>query len=792
MRKTLSLVLILLGALLTLFLNGNIFKSSGLPPLGKLFNPYHGIWSSLEEDREIVLKGKDGDIEILIDKRGVPHIYAQSMPDAFIGQGYIEARDRTFQMQFIRQAAMGRLSEYFGDRTIGFDKWTRKKGIPSFVKEFSRDFMASPEVMANYQPYIDGANMYLSQLKKGQYPYESKLLDVDVEKWNIESVSAVFKYMGNMLAGGNNAIENTNVRSLLGDEMYYKYYKEIEENELPVIPLEKKYDFSNEHLKYVPDDELFLKPIYKAYYEKRNKNIGSNNWAVGADKSSTNYPIISCDPHLSLSLPSIWYELNIITPETNVYGVSFPGLPGIMFGFNENIAWGETNVGHDVQDLYHIKYTDKSRSHYWLDGKKVPVESRIDTFYVKGSATQYDTTYLTHWGPIIRRSNDGETDIAMSWLVTKSTPIREANTFVDGMQCKDYDCFKEKTGHFNTPAQNFLYADNSGTIGLRVNGLLPARKDQDGRFVAEGDKTSAGWNDWIPRDQNPQIENPEQGYLTSSNQRSAGPDYPYYYVGGFERYRNRAINDHLDSISNVTIPDMIDFQMNSYSKKAEDMLPLMLAAVDRSSVSERGQRVIDTLSNWNYYYEGKYTAPTLFERWFSRVRNYTWDEIAAYRDTMSVTYPLSTVLRDLIEQDPDDPIFDKLHTIPQENAQDIIRMAFDSLLVNIKDRDDEYLLYGNRIGLRIPHVAQFPGLGSGKLFGSGSGDVVNATNSTFGPSWRMVVGLGETPEAYGIYPGGQSGDPRSSMYKNRIEKWRTGKLDRLIYNVEKDKILSYE
>lgn len=792
MRVFFSVLLIVVGILMSLFLNGNILKSSGLPPLGKLFNPYHGIWSSLEEDREIVLKGKDGDVEILIDKRGVPHIYAQSMADAFLGQGYIEARDRTFQMQFIRQAALGRLSEYFGDRTMGYDKWARKKGIPSFVKEFSRDFRAAPQVMANYQPYIDGANIYISKLPKGKFPYESKLLNVDVEEWNIESVAAVFKYMGNMLAGGNDAIENTNVRALLGDTMYYRYFKEIEEKETPVIPMVDQYEFDSKYLEAVPDDVPYLQPIYDAYYEKRNKNVGSNNWAVSAEKSSTDYPIISCDPHLGLSLPSIWYELNIITPETNVYGVSFPGLPGLMFGFNENIAWGETNVGHHVQDLYHIKYTDDTRSHYWLDGKKVPLESRIDTFYVKGGTTQYDTTYLTHWGPIIRRSNDGKADIAMSWLVTKSTPIQEANTFIDAMQCKNYDCFKEKTGYFNTPAQNFLYADNSGTIGLRVNGLLPARKYQDGRFVAEGDKTSAGWNNWIPRAQNPQSENPDQGYLTSSNQRSAGPNYPFYYVGGFERYRNRAINEHLDSISNVTIPDMIDFQMNSYSKLAEDMMPEMLTAIDRSALSDRGKQVIDTLSNWNYYYEGQYTAPTLFDRWYSRVRDYTWDEISAYEDTMSVTYPLSTVLRDLIKDHPDDPIFDKLYTIPQENAQDIIRLAFDSLLVNIKDHDNEYLKYGNRIGLHIPHVALFPGLGSGKLFGSGSEDVINATNGKFGPSWRMVVGLGKVPEAYGIYPGGQSGDPRSPMYKNRIEKWRTGKLDRLIYNVEKDKILSYE
>ncbi len=790
MKKIFGVLFIILGLGLTLVFNGNVLSSKlGIPPLGKLFNPFHGAWAGSDTSREIKLSGQDGDIEILIDKRGVPHIYAQTIEDALYGQGYIEARDRTFQMQFIRQVASGQLSEYFGERTLDYDKRTHRKGIPASINIAAKAYAQDADVAATHQPYIDGANLFLSKMNYGDYPYEMKLLNLKPKLWNIASATAVFKYIGNILAGGNYDMENTNVRVLLGEERYNKYYNETDDGQEPVIPLEVSYGFEVVN-KDVKPDALFDKPVYKAFFEKRNKNIGSNNWTVGGSKTTSGYPILSSDPHLSLSLPSIWYEVNIITPDIDVYGVSFPGLPGIMIGFNQYIYWAETNVGQDVQDLYHIKYTDENRSHYWLDGKKVPVEYRYDTIQVKGQGIVIDTNWITHWGPIIKKSNDGKTDIAMDWLVAHPAPASETNVFVNSMQSKSYTEFLEASGVFITPAQNFLYADKSGTIGLRVNGLLPARVEDDGRFISEGDSTKYGWNHWIPRDQNPQSINPKQGYLTSSNQRSAGPDYPYYYTGRFEHYRNRAINDYLDTVSNVNIDMMKALQNDNLSKLASDFLPMFLDELGSSSLSPEAEKVKSTMEGWNYRYEVDDIAPSMFEKWYREVRRLTWDEITVYKDTMSVLYPNSTVLRDLIRDEPSDPIFDRIYTIPKETATEVIQLGFDSLTAYVSRHDDEYLKWGNRNKVNLPHVARIPGLGVDKLYAPGCGDAINATRGNFGPSWRMVVGLGEQVEAYGVYPGGQSGDPRSDQYMNMVEKWRTGNYDKLIYGVSKSEILS--
>lgn len=772
------------------FLNGNISFNLNVPPVGKLLNPFHGAWSPLQESRHIEIEGESGTVEILIDKRGVPHIYAETVNDALIGQGYIEARDRTFQMQFLRQAATGQLSEYFGERTISFDKWMHKKGLPDAVMTAKKVMSQDKQVAVTYGAYIKGANQYIDNLSYEDFPLEMKLLNLRPKSWDLHAAASVFKYMGNVLAGGNDDIENTNLRILLGDDQYFKYYREDEDDETPIVPLEVEYEFENTTNKNIKPDVRFEKPIYNAFYEKRNKNIGSNNWTLAGSKTQSGSPILCSDPHLSLSIPSIWYELNIITPEHNIYGVSFPGLPGIMIGFNSHIAWGETNVGHDVQDLYHIKWVDDNRMEYWLDGIKTPVKYRYDTIRVKGKPIVIDTNIITKWGPIIKKSNDGLTDIAMDWLVAKEAPASEGNTFIRAMLCKDYECFLEETSTFITPAQNFLYADKNNNIGLRVNGLLPARVENDGRFVSEGDSARYGWNHWIPRSQNPQSHNPKQGYLTSSNQRSTDKSYPYYYTGNFEKYRNRAINQHLDTVQNVTLEQMKVFQNNNYSKKAEDIVPLFLDAIDTASLSDQKYQVLEQIRGWNYEYHRDSLSPSIFEKWYDEVVALTWDEIALYGDTMAVKYPPSTVLRDLIRSEPDDKMFDRLHTIKKETAADIIKMGFENTVTYTQKLDNEMLKWGNENKVSIPHVARVPGLGVQHVFAGGCGDVINATRGSFGPSWRMVIGLGEEIIGYGIYPGGQSGDPRSEFYLNMLDKWTNGKYDQLLYNIDKSEIVN--
>ena len=495
--------------------------------------------------------------------------------------------------------------------------------------------------------------------------------------------------------------------------------------------------------------------------------------------------MLSSDPHLSLTLPSIWYEVNLITPEHNIYGVSFPGLPGIMIGFNQHIAWAETNVGHDMQDLYHIRYVKENPDHYWLDGEKVPISYRYDTIFVKNSPAYIDTTRLTHWGPIIRKSKDRQTDIAMDWLVAHKAPASEGSTFVRAMQCKDYDCFLRESGTFITPAQNFIYADSKNNIGLRVNGLLPARKKLDGKFIESGEERKNGWLHFIPRSQNPQAFNPPQHYLASANQRSADPTYPYYYNTNFEQYRNRVINTRLDSSRVLSINDLKALQNNNYSKKAEDFIPLLLKSVG----SLRPSPWLDTIAHWNYQYKASLSAPTIFNKWVDFIEELTYDEINSHKEDMATITPSTSTLSHLILSAPEDTLFDIRATEKRENARNIISMAWDSVLLNIQEIPGEQLLWGHANNVHIPHLARFPGLDSGPLFASGYKDAVNALRGNFGPSWRMVVELGPQPKAYGIYPGGPSGDPRSRNYSRMIDKWVHGQYDEIQYGLTKSELL---
>jgi penicillin amidase len=331
------------------------------------------------------------------------------------------------------------------------------------------------------------------------------------------------------------------------------------------------------------------------------------------------------------------------------------------------------------------------------------------------------------------------------------------------MQAKNYNEDLSATINFTSPAQNFLYADKAGTIALRVNGNLPAKEDRDGRFLEWGNTSDFDWDTIIPRSQNPQIINPKSGYVTSSNQRSAGKDYPYYYTGTFEHFRNRIINRKLQSQEKFDIEEMKLMQGDAHSILAEDILPTLINAIDIQ------HPILDELSNWDYVYKSTSNASVLFEVWYDLLKHEIFDEIFIYKDSMNVMLPEDWKINDMIINDCENHFFDKLYTISKENCKDIINITFDILVEQYEEIKDES--WADHKPVSINHYAKIPAFNRVGIKTDGVGDAINATKRNFGPSWRMVVSLGDTIEAYGIYPGGQSGNPASPYYDNMIEDW---------------------
>ncbi|MBK8372897.1 MAG: penicillin acylase family protein [Saprospiraceae bacterium] len=774
------------------FLNGNIelFRKT-IPPFGKFLDPAKGVWHhnvpiGYVEDNLTLPISKQA--SVIYDERWVPHIMAENLEDILFLQGYTEAENRLFQMELMSRAAAGELSSIFGEVTIELDLDKRRRGIKFAAENAVNAWKQMPEFDLA-QKYIDGVNAYISQLKPEDYSLEFKLFNIQPEPWTELKSALIFKEMSLFLCGKNEDIEYTNAKNTFTQDIFNQWYPEHEDIENPVVP---------DHSLVIPDT-LFGKQqdnssfydgiIKKTFFETRNPGIGSNQWTVGKSKTKSGSNIFCNDPHLSLGLPSIWFEQHLKTPQFNAYGVSFPGFPGIMIGFNDFIAWGETNVGQDVEDLFLIEWADDKKNTYYLDGKKLKAEIRIEKIAIKGADPLYDTIRYTKWGPIFKSSKDGKNDLSIRWLSHDKPKGAEFMTFVNGMMCKNYDEYLTATEKFQTPAQNFGFSSASGDIAIRINGMLPAKYDQDGRFVEYGNNSKNDWSAFIPRQQNPHVVNPPENYVSSANQRSASKNYPYYFTGNFENYRNKTIIEKLKTGSDFTAQDMQKMQMSSFSPKAKEFVSVIPTDC-RQMGSASGINWYDKLKEWSFEYLKDKTEPVFFEIYMKHLRMNTFDEIYSKLDEVAIPIPKDWVLYKNILNDPLNEIFNIKKTSTIENADNIQKLAFfksireiDSLMTAWKN-----LNWGNYNPLHIYHPTRIPALSANNLAADGCPDAINAKGNSFGPSWRMIVHQKNPVEAYGVYPGGQSGNPFSPYYKNMVNDWVEGKYHVLHQNITMEEL----
>ena len=764
-----------------------------LPPIGKFVDPESGLWANAETDlpesNELTLEGFKGNASVYFDERRVPHIFADNEYDLYFAQGYVVARDRLFQLELQTLDASGRLAEKIGDRALSRDKTTRRRGMPYGAEKALEMMKKDPKTWEIVNAYADGVNAYISSLDPKNYPLEYKILDFEPEVWTPIKTAHLLKNMTRTLAGGNNDDRTSNTMEYFGADFIEKFFEAKPELNDPIIPPTKEWDF--ERIPVEAPDTLF-KPasaVELGEYE-RPEGVGSNNWAVSGSKTKSGYPILANDPHLSLTLPSIWYEVQLHAPGVNTYGVSLQGAPGVIVGFNENVAWGTTNVGSDVMDWYEVKFKDETQKEYWHDGKWKPTTMRIKEIKVKGSETVLDTVVYTHHGPVTKvESNINEEREpvfhALRWIAHE--PSNDLRTIYGFNRAKTYSDFEEAVKYWVAPAQNFVFASNEGDIGLYVSGKFPNKWEYQGRTVSDGTDPLYDWQGWIPVEQNPNIKNPERGFVSSANQESAAPDYPYYLDDDFAPFeRGRRINDKLASMENITPKDMQEMQMDSYSYYAETLLPSLLEWMDRDSLSETNTEILQLMEGWDYFMDGDEIAPSFFRHWSGNFyRAVFYDEYETTEATLR--YPSRDRFVEIIKAEPNFKFIDDIDTDKVETRSDIVTGSFHETVAELKNYLGEFgdkWKWGYFIDNDIDHLASIPGLGRQNLFSSGSSEAINATRGGFGPSWRMVVELGPEVKGYGLYPGGSSGNPGSPNYDYMVEPWRTGQLFELNFMKE--------
>jgi penicillin amidase len=329
------------------------------------------------------------------------------------------------------------------------------------------------------------------------------------------------------------------------------------------------------------------------------------------------------------------------------------------------------------------------------------------------------------------------------------------------------------------PAQNFVFADQAGDIALWVSGKLPKKWEFQGRTVSDGSDPVYDWKGWIPTDQNPHIKNPERGFVSSANQESAAQDYPYYLDDDFAPFeRGRRINDRLSEMNDITPQNMQELQMDNFAYTASIIIPQMIEWTDQNGLSELEQDVLEDMKNWNFMMDAELIQPTVYLVWRNRFYRAVFGD--EYGGTEAgLRYPSRDIFVEVIKKDPEMRFVDNINTPVEETVEQIVTKTYRETIANLLDfygEDTENWKWGYDIDNDIDHIAQIPGFGRQDLFSSGSAESVNATRGGNGPSWRMVVELGPEVKGWGVYPGGQSGNPGSPYYDDMVDPWRTGQL----------------
>lgn len=765
-----------------------------IPPLGRFLSPQHGVWQNAESitrdhGGNIRLNGLKGAVEIVFDQKLVPHVFAENDQDLVFAQGYLHARYRLFQMDLQTRAAAGEVSEFAGERAIRFDRQQRRLGMVYGAEAAVREIERDPQAKSLFDAYTHGVNAYIADLQPQQWPVEYKLLNFAPKPWSNLRTALLLKMMAKMLASDNSQdVAYTNLIGRMMPEEIQLLYPEVHDSLVPIVP--KGTVFPKPTI--IPVTPKGADQLHSGRADtfsfseigQTNENTGSNNWVVAGSRTKSGFPILCNDPHLELSLPSIWYEMQLSTPRNSVYGATLPGSPFVIIGFNESVAWGVTNSQRDVRDHYAIRFRDTRRREYWYNGRWEKTRLKIERICVRGQDDLLDTVAYTVFGPVMIDpsfvdSTSPAKAIAVRW--TAHDPSNEGMTFYRLNHARSYSDYVEAIKTFQCPGQNFVFASHSGDIALWQQGKFPARYRGQGLSIMPGTDNTHAWQGFIPQLENPHVVNPARGFIESANQRPADSSYPYFIPGNYITSRGVAIERYLTSMQSVTPADMMKLQNNVTNVTAEDARPLLLAHTDEQRLRPAAKRYLRIFRSWNLQATAWSVGQTIYDRWWDSLSVALWDDDLGATQRKA-PWPKEQTMLELLLRDTSLSFIDDTRTPQRESLTDIITLALDRASRSLEqDERASGLVWSAVKNVTVYHLLKnaVPAFARSGLRVGGDGNMINAVSHSHGPSWRMIVHMTRPVEAYGIYPGGQSGNPGSPFYDNNIDVWARGSYNRL-------------
>ena len=760
---------------------GLIIRILLLVPLIAIAGALLWLRSSLPlSEGKLAVDGLDAEISIARDAHGIPTIRAASDHDAAFALGFVHAQDRLFQMDLMRRAGAGRLSEWFGAKTLGVDRFMRTIGL---YRAAEREYpLLSAPLRAALDAYAAGVNAYLAT-RHGALTPEYYLLNVAPEPWQPADTLVWGKLMALELAGNfrRELLHARLARRLSPEELQLLY---------PPYPKDGPVTVSEAAMRAL--DGMKLGEIEALLPRYVGPGFASNNWVVDGAHSASGKPLLANDPHLGLSAPSVWYLARIETPGLSLAGATAPGSPLLILGHNQSIAWGFTNTESDVEDLF-IEHVDPNdATHYLTPGGSAAFVTRNEEIRVRGTAPVSLTVRETRHGPVISDLGGRYAEAAApgSVLALEATFLQGEDRTADALwhanRAQNWDAFHGALKDFVAPQQNMVYADIDGNIGFFAPGRVPIRGKGDGWLPAPGWSGEYDWTGYIPFDKLPSAFNPPAGRILSANNKIVPDSYPYYLGRGWDLpYRAERIEALLKATPQQSPAASAAIQGDTLSLMAKDLLPLMLAA---KPGSREASDALDRLRAWDGRMQRDQVAPLLFVAWLRELNRTLFAERLgdAFDDYWGL-HP--DVVRLVLTEHPEwcaDPAAPKGETCDSQLSASLER-ALDELRRSYGD-DMEQWRWG------APHRARFanrfwsaiPVLGG--LFGvaipaDGGYDTIDrgatplASNTdpyadVLGPTLRMIVDLKDPAAARFMIAPGESGDVLSPHYDDLLESWR--------------------
>lgn len=729
----------------------------------------------LEDVKESAIIRRDG--------RGIPYIEAKNDADLYFAQGFATASDRLWQMDLYRRVARGETAEIFGKAALEGDKRWRKFGFAKIAEESLT--VLSHDLKNALENYARGVNAYIATLDDKTLPVEFKILQYKPRNWQPTDTLVIGK--------------------ILSDGLSTTWQEDLQRLAILNLPKEKQKDLLNQFTPY--DVVLFGKDLKRAGIKPQSFNrlqlsndelqshlasaanderlrksslerIGfyaedlaaSNNWVISPRKTADGKAILANDPHLQPTAPGIWYLTHLSTPEMRVAGVTFPGVPGIVLGHNELIAWGATNVGPDVQDLY-LETFNAEGKYKTPAGWEAPI-IRNEEIKVRKNPLSSETEIVnfevkeTRNGVIF--TEQGDKKFALKWTA-RDKANQEFEAFFKLNRAENWEDFKNSLKTYGGAAQNFVYADTKGNIGWYAAGRIPIRKTGDGALPYDGATDDGAWTGYIPFEALPNLYNPAEGFIVTANQRTVGTDYKYF--GTFTRdaalpWRARRISDLIKNNPKITIEDVEKIQFDSFN------IPLKKIAEEIVKSNSASPETVEVLKSW----DGRMTADSKGAIIINEIRLCLADKIQEENKTVSAYTIREKILWKAVENK-------SALWLPKKNKNygEFIS-ACDKDTQNLTatakkiGNDQSLRTWGSLFKSTFPHPLtaapliglqfQTPSVGI-----DGSGQTPNVGSNV---SMRFVASAGNWDQTRHVIPLGESGNPLSPHYKDQFEAWRTG------------------